>query len=574
MSGGAAEVQGESHGPEGAMRVLAIGWLMVWMTVMGVSAAGWAADRPSLLPRPESVTWKDEAGAFRITDKTPLVVNGDAALSRVARMANLGIQARTGLELDLREGVPKGAPGAVTIAVPMPATLRGEDDFDPGREGYVLQVDSRGVRIGAATVRGAFYGVQTMLQLLRRDPREARVAWGLPAVLIRDRPRFAWRGMMLDVCRHFWGKAEVKRFLDLMAMHKFNTFHWHLSDDQGWRIEIRRYPKLTEVGAWRPESPVPGHRDQGDGKRHGGFYTQADVREIVAYAAERFITVVPEIEMPGHASAALASYPELGNKDIPDYAPRVQTRWGVHSYTFSPRNETFTFLEGVLDEVCGLFPGPYLHVGGDEAPKDQWMASPAARQVMRREGLADGEALQGWFVRRIEKHVNRRGRKLIGWDEIQEGGLSPTATMMVWRDEKWARHAVERGNPVVMAPTTFTYFDYSPGKRPDQPFFEVIGGDVPIEKVYSFDPIPAGLEPARQRLVLGCQAQLWGEYMFTWAKVEYMAFPRTCALAEVAWSPQGARDWNDFRRRLDGHLPRLDALKVNYRRMDGTPAHP
>jgi hexosaminidase len=276
--------------------------------------------------------------------------------------------------------------------------------------------------------------------------------------------------------------------------------------------------------------------------------------------------------MPGHASAAIAAYPQFGNSDIPGYAPKVETRWGVHPYTFAPKEETFAFIDDIFAELCPIFPSAYFHIGGDEAPKDQWNKSAFAKEVMKREGLKNAYELQSYFIRRVEKLLAARGKRLIGWDEIQEGGLPKTATMMVWRDWKWAKHAVENGNNVVMAPTSHTYFDYAPGKLGQGPQYGIIGGNLPLERVYSFEPIPENFTAEEARKVLGTQAQLWSEYLYGWNKVEYMAFPRACALAEVAWSPKEGKNWNDFQARLSKHLVRLDALKVNYHRPDGTPA--
>jgi hexosaminidase len=324
--------------------------------------------------------------------------------------------------------------------------------------------------------------------------------------------------------------------------------------------------------AWRDESPLPGDRNKGDGKRYGGFYTQDELREVVAYATKLHINVVPEIEMPGHAGAAIAAYPNLGNSDIKGYAPKVNTRWGVQYYIFAPKEETFRFIDDIFAELCPIFPSVYFHIGGDEAPKNQWDNSAFAKEVMKREGLKNSHELQSYFIKRVEKLLAARGKKLIGWDEIQEGGLSKSATMMVWRDWKWAHHAVNNGNDIVMATTSHTYFDYGQGPTPKGAQYEVIGGNLPVEKVYSLDPVPTDFTPEQRKRVLGCQGQLWTEYGFNWSKVEYLTFPRACALAEVLWSPQEGREWKNFKGRLDNHLKLLDAAKVNYRKEDGSPA--
>ena len=372
--------------------------------------------------------------------------------------------------------------------------------------------------------------------------------------------------------RHFFSVEEILKLLDLMALHKLNTFHMHLTEDQGWRVEVKRYPKLTEVGAWRAESPKMGDRKSGDGIPYGGFYTQEDLKRIVAYAGERFITVVPEIEMPGHSTAAIAAYPELGNQDVPGLkVSAVSPRWSVHENTLNPTAKTFEFIGHVFDELLPLFPGEYVHIGGDEAPKTQWQKSAVAQDVMQSNGLKDEHELQAWFVRRAEEMLRARGKRLIGWDEIQEGGLSPTATMMVWRDWKWARHALDRGNQVVMAPTSHLYFDYGQENTPAKPEFEVIGASLTTQKVYELEPVPEGITAEQAKNVLGCEAQLWGEYIWSWDKLTYMTFPRACAMAEVAWTT-GERKWSEFSGRLSKHLARLDRLGVNYRRDDGTPA--
>jgi len=356
-----------------------------------------------------------------------------------------------------------------------------------------------------------------------------------------------------------------------MALFKFNTLHWHLTDDQGWRVEIKKYPLLTQTGAWRDSSPVPGDRSKPDGVPCGGYYTQDQIREILAYASQRHIAIVPEIEIPGHSAAALAAYPQFGNTDIPAYAPKVATTWGIHPYTYAPKEETFAFLADILDEICDLFPGQYIHIGGDEAPKTQWNASPFARDIMRQNNLNNAGELQAWFLRRVEQHLATRGRRLIGWDEIQEGGLPPSAIMMVWRDWKWALQALEKGNNIILAPKQYCYLDYTPGDLPENdPYYDNISRyqkkpvAVTLEKVYNLEPVSNGIRPDQEPRILGCQANLWTEYMFDWPKAEYFLYPRALAMSEVAWSPRAARDWPDFQHRLPAALRLLDALGVNH----------
>jgi len=435
-------------------------------------------------------------------------------------------------------------------------------------EAYTLRVTAGRVTITASGAAGAFYAVQTFFQLLPPAiygvSPQPELKWTAPAVEIEDAPRFRWRGLMIDSARYYQPVDCLKRFLDLMAQHKLNVFHWHLVDDQGWRVEIKKYPKLTEVGAWREATLRQLYEEGGDGVPHGGFYTQEELREVVAYAAARAITVVPEIELPGHSSAALAAYPELGCTDAPGYNPQVQTRWGIFPETYAPKPATLQFLDDVLGEVLDIFPSKFIHIGGDEALKTQWEASPSTRAFMAANGLKDGHELQSWFVRRTEKFLAARGRRLVGWDEIQEGGLAPGATMMAWRDVKWAVEAARHGHDVVIAPTSHTYFDYTEGSGEEEGL--PIGAQNTVAKVYGFEPIPADLEPEHHHRVLGAQGQLWRERIYSLPVIERRGFPRLTALSEVVWSPREKRDYADFQRRLPWLLARFDRLGVNYRR--------
>ncbi len=429
--------------------------------------------------------------------------------------------------------------------------------------------------IRASGTTGLFYGTQTLLQMLPSEVFAPRppdgIRWTIPCIAIEDAPRFGWRGMLLDVGRHMIAVDDLKRLLDVMALHKLNTFHWHLTEDQGWRIEIKKYPRLTEIGAWRDSSPLYGNRTGSDGQRYGGFYTQEQIKDIVAYAAARHITVVPEIELPGHSAAALAAYPQFGNDDIPNYAPRVASLWGVQPYIYAPKEETFRFLEDVLAEVCALFPSKFIHIGGDEAPKTQWKASKFAQEVIRREGLKNEEELQGWFIRRIGRFLESKNRRLVGWDEINEGGLPKSATMMVWRDTKWAKHALALGNDIVMTPLSHTYFDYVQAPAALELAkgveFEARAALLSLAKAYSYNPSSVAETAAQEKQILGTQAQIWGEFTKDIKKVEYLAFPRVLALAEIAWTPQAARDFDDFSRRLhSAGLSRLEQLGINFYR--------
>jgi hexosaminidase len=408
---------------------------------------------------------------------------------------------------------------------------------------------------------GQFYALQTLFQLL---PGSGQGSLVVPAVTITDSPRFPYRGMHLDVARHFQGVEFVKKYIDLMSQYKFNYFHWHLTEDQGWRIEIKKYPRLTEIGSKRPETMVDRNFAPyiGDGKPHGGFYTQEQIREVVAYAKDRHITVIPEIELPGHASAALAAYPQFGCKT--DYQYKVQTTWGIFKEVFCPTEETFKFLEDVLTETIALFPdSPYIHIGGDEVLKDHWRESAFVQELKKRENLKDEHEVQSYFIRRIERFLNSKGKKMIGWDEILEGGLAPNATVMSWRGMKGGIEAAKSKHDVIMTPTDFAYFDYGQGDPAYEPLN--IGSYVPLEKVYSFEPVPPDLTPDEAKYVIGGQANIWTEYMKTPQHVEYMAFPRMLALSEVLWSKKEDRDFADFQRRLFNHLPRLDKQNVNYR---------
>jgi len=537
--------------------------LITALIIMGLlpAARGATLPSPSLIPLPQKM--EVQAGAFRLTRTTRICTDQPARASGDFLAARL--RQATGYPLNVVADKPDGDDLLITTQAANPAL---------GAEGYEVTITPTRAEIRAPHPAGAFYGVQSLLQLLPPTvyaPTPTLGAkWELPAVRIQDQPRFSWRGLMVDVGRHYFPPADLKQMIDVMAMLKFNTLHWHLTEDQGWRLEIKKYPKLTGVGAWRDSSPPYGNRNSDDGQRYGGFYSQAEVKDIVAYATARHITVVPEIEMPGHAAAAIAAYPELGNTDIPNYAPRVMTRWGVHPYIFAPKEETFRFLEEVLTGVCELFPSPFIHIGGDEAPKSQWRQSKFAQEVMQREGLKNEEELQSWFIGRIGTFLESKHRRLIGWDEIQEGGLPRTATMMVWRDAKWARHALALGNDVVMATTSHTYLDYYPANGESElakgKKYEAIGGNLPLEKVYSYNPAFVAENPAQEKQILGTQGQLWSEYIKDAWKLQYLAFPRAMAVAEVAWTPQAQRNWKDFSGRLKEQEQRLDELGVNYRR--------
>ncbi|MBI4892462.1 MAG: beta-N-acetylhexosaminidase [Acidobacteria bacterium] len=502
---------------------------------MGV---GWGQEA-AVIPRPVSAT--NRPGVFHWKPGMKLVVDARSAAAGRLLAAALGTPAE--------EGAAKAAAG---IRVRVDPALQ-----VPSDEGYVLDVGPKLISILGKGPAGAFYGAQTLLQLM-----PAGQGSEVRCVRVKDYPRFAWRGMMLDTARHFMPKPAVLKFIDLLAMQKLNVLQLHLTDDQGWRIEIRKYPMLTGTGSMRKETRE-GHENkrQGfDGKPHGGYYSQADIAEIVKYAQDRFVEIVPEIEMPGHAQAALAAYPELGNTN---QKLDVFTQWGVNKNVFNVNEKTILFLQDVLDEVMQMFPGKFIHVGGDEVPLDQWKASPAAQARMKQLGLEEVVELHGYFIRRMDQFITAHGRRLVGWDEILEGGVDKSATVMSWRGSKGGIAAAKDGHDVVMAPTTHTYFDYYQAKDPKEPL--AIGGFLPLEKVYSFEPVPAELTPEQGKHILGTQGQAWTEYMPTPSHVEYMLFPRLTALAEVAWTPAARKDYADFRKRLPGMEQRWKALGVNYR---------
>ncbi|MCP3765102.1 beta-N-acetylhexosaminidase [Streptomyces sp. MAR25Y5] len=456
--------------------------------------------------------------------------------------------------------------------------------LDPGLgpEEYRLVSDRNGVLIEGGDPAGVFRGAQTLRQLLgpdayRRAPLGRDLTRTVPHAAIGDAPRFRWRGLMLDVARHFMPKEGVLRYLDLMAAHKLNVLHFHLTDDQGWRIEIRRHPRLTEVGSWRARTKL-GHRASPlwNDTPHGGHYTQDDIREIVAYAAERHISVVPEIDVPGHSQAAIAAYPELGNTDVVDTSSlTVWDTWGINPNVLAPTDTTLRFYEGVLEEVLELFPADatgarghssFVHIGGDECPKDQWRASDTARKRTAALGLADEDALQSWFTGHFAGWLAERGRRLIGWDEILRGGLAPGAAVSSWRGYAGGIAAARAGHDVVMCPEQHVYLDHRQDAGPEEPV--PIGYVRTLEDVYRFEPVPAELTPEEAGRVLGTQANAWSEVTEDQARVDYQVFPRLAALAEVAWSTLPApaeRDFADFERRMAAHYRRLDALGVAYR---------
>ena len=529
------------------------------IAVLSLASAAMADHEPALIPQPQQMVRME--GVLKLSPDTRIYT--DPASVETGEF--LAAQLRQATGWGFRLSGKTTANEVVTDGILL-TTSGAESRL--GAEGYELVVDSHQVVIQATTQAGLFYGAQTLLQLLPPEIFSAAAVknfdWQIPCVKITDAPRFPWRGLMLDVSRHFFTKDEVKRLLAAMARHKINTFHWHLVDDNGWRIEIKKYPKLTTVGAWRDGVGFGLEKDSttayGPDGRYGGFYTQDDIRDVVAYAQTLHITIVPEIEMPGHSLAALTAYPEFGTGDGPFEIP---LKGGVNPGIYSPAKEgAFQFLDDVLSEVAPLFPSQYIHIGGDEVPKGPWKKDAACQVLMQRENLKNEEELQSWFIRRVEKIVNAKGKTILGWSEILQGGLAQNAAVMDWIGG--GREAASQGHDVVMSPTAHCYFDYyQSADHATEP--RAIGGLLTLEKVYAFEPVPAKLAPAFQSHILGGQGNIWTEYIPNFKHVEYMAFPRLSALAEVTWSPREARNFEDFIRRLKTDNRRLDLQGVNYR---------
>ncbi len=533
-----------------------------------------------LIPRPRRV--EAGPGAFTITATTRIAA--DAETESVRLYLQQTLRGSTGLpvrDADGHEGndviVLRVAAPSESAALPVVPTTAPDDRS----EAFRLTVTPERIEVVGGAAAGVFYGVQALLQSLPADVyRRGRVGagpWTVPGVVVEDAPAFAWRGVMLDVCRHFRTKHEVMRVVDQLAAHRINRLHLHLTEDQGWRIEILRYPRLTEVGSWRRGSQVGAHVPDADGvlrpaafdeRPHGGYYTQDDVRELVAYAADRFVTVVPEIETPGHVRAALAAYPELGVH--PDQPVDVWTEWGIAEDVLNAEESTIGFFQDVLDEVIDLFPSPYIGIGGDECPKAQWIADPRTQERMRELGLADEEHLQAWIVGRLAAHVESRGRRAFGWDEILEGGtLSPSATVLSWRGLTGARTAAKRGHDVISSPDDQAYLDYRQSDLATEPI--PVSIVLSVDDVFAFDPVPSGLTDAERAHVIGGQGNMWTEHVDTARKLDYQLFPRVAALSEALWSADvtSPRDLAEFRGRLAEHTARLEAMGIEYRHEAG-----
>jgi hexosaminidase len=512
----------------------------------------------AVLPQPASLT--QQPGYFTLKRDTTIATDVDT--QNVGQLLAQSLNGATRFGLRARAGT--SAPDHNAIVITTDRT-----QMQLGEEGYQLEVTPDRVMIRSFSPQGAFYGTQTLRlllppQIFSPDPVSSVGNWTIPCLKIEDMPRFAWRGLMIDTARRFVPKLELMKFVDLLALHKMNTLQLHLTDDQGWRLEIKKYPKLTAIGSVRKETRV-GHETKSklfDGTPVSGFYTQGDIREIVNYAKARYVNIVPEIELPGHVQALIAAYPELG---VTTDTVEVSTHWGVHTRLLNPSDTTIGFLQDVMTEVIALFPSRYIHIGGDEVVKDEWKASTAVQSRMKELKLKDESELQTYFVRQMDTFLSQRGRRLVGWDEILQPNLAPGAVVMSWRGVDGGTAAAKAGHDVVMAPTSFVYFDYYQSQSPTEPL--AIGGFLPLDKVYSFEPVPTGLSADESKHILGAQGQLWTEYVPNPSHLEYMAFPRVAALAEVVWSQPDRKNFDDFHTRMLTHEQRLKALGVTFRPM-------
>ena len=534
------------------------------MVLVVLTAICPAAERPrelvSVIPQPVSIEYDD--GYFQIGPETRIIAENEAA-TEASKLID-ALAPAMGFELSLAD-TSKRRGGSIILELE-------KGPFRIGEEGYLLRVTPRRILIRAKRPVGLFYGIQTLRQLLPEQVFSKTKAedadWKVPCVRITDYPRFQWRGLLVDPARHFIPKQDLLRFIDNMALHKFNSLQIHLTDDQGWRIEIKKYSKLTETGAWMDFTTMRrGQRaEEASDKRPGGFYSQDDIRLLVRYAAERYINILPEIEMPAHTGAAIISYPEISLYPEKLSALPVEKRWNANERVLAPRLQTVAFMQNVLTEVMELFPSKYIHIGGDEANINHWKQCEEMQAQKRKLGLKDEPELHSWFIKQMDSFLTRNGRRLVGWDEILQGGLAPGATVMSWRGQQGGITAANAGHDVVMAPTSHTYFDYYQGPSDKEPL--AIGGDLPLEKVYGFEPIPKDISPEKTGHVLGVQGQLWGEFISNTRHLEYMAYPRAAALAEVGWSPKTSKNYENFLVRLDCHLRRFDVAGINYRKLD------
>jgi hexosaminidase len=532
-------------------------------TFLILASLAFATEPLPIIPKPVSL--KTSSGAFALSAKTPVIIaKNDKDLSLSANFLADFLMNACGMTVEVKNPEKgKSYPAAIYLNI--------KDDGKIAKEGYELTITPKKITLRGGSGAGLFHGIQTLIQLMPQtvyknglNQKEVRIQ----CLTVKDHPRFPYRGMHLDVSRHFFPKEFVKRYIDLIAMYKMNTFHWHLTDDNGWRIEIKKYPKLTSVGAWHVDRGTISWRDQkpqepGEKATCGGFYTQDEIKDIIQYAADRYVTIIPEIEMPAHSVEVLAAYPELSCTGGPFTVP-PGTYWPNIDILCAGNDSVFIFMDNVLTEVAALFPGKYIHVGGDEADKTRWKSCPKCQARIKNEGLKDEKELQSYFMKRIEKIVTAKGKKMIGWDEILEGGLAPEAIVMSWRGIEGGIAAARMGHDVIMTPTSHCYLDYYQGDPQFEP--EAIGGNVTLKKVYGYDPVPGELKPDQVKYILGVQGNLWSEFIPTPSHAEYMAVPRMIALAEVAWTPKAQKNWSDFRKRLQLDFTRLDWMKVNYSR--------
>jgi hexosaminidase len=552
-----------------------------FLLFLGMAVISFAQTGINIIPQPAEIKQPKIAASFNITPATQIVLEG-SGLENSANFFNDYLQRFYNFKLKIvKKASSKNA-----------ITLNFERMDKPIAGAYTLTADAKGVYIAGDNETGAFYGIQTLIQLLPVPEAGKQIPNSklpIPFLTITDYPRFAYRGLMLDAGRHFFPVDFVKKYIDYIALLKMNYFHWHLTEDQGWRIEIKKYPRLTEVGSKRNGTIIGRYPGKGsDNEPYGGFYTQEQIKDVVKYAAERYITVIPELELPGHSSAAIAAYPQLSC--FPDTATfikpemisdaskqqlaggrikLVQETWGVFKDVYCPSEYTFNFLQDVIDEILPLFPAKYIHIGGDECPKDAWKESAFCQNLIKEKGLKDEHGLQSYFIGRVEKYINSKGKQIIGWDEILEGGLAPNATVMSWRGEEGGIDAAKQNHDVIMTPGAYVYLDHAQSKKEDS---VTIGGFLPLENVYKYEPIPAVLNEAQAKHVLGAQGNVWTEYMGNTQKVEYMIFPRVSALSEVLWSPKAKNDYTDFEKRMQVQFKRYDLWKVNYSRAYFVPA--
>lgn len=534
--------------------------LCAQMSVLNAAPSAAVHEAPSVIPMP--VSMQVQAGEAGFSMRDGIKVHYSVSRSEVGRAAIRAFMA-AGLQM-----LPEENEGELTVAI----------EPGKGKEWYALEVTPQGISVRVGSEQAFHYAAQTLAHSVVNDA-EGQPA--LPCMQVEDEPLLPYRGLMLDPCRHPQTVEQTCKMLRIMARYKLNRLHWHLADDQGWRIEIRSYPRLTEVGSRREETPTLANHEVGDGKPTEPFYfTQDEVREIVAYANSLGITVIPEIEVPGHSSAAIAAYPELGNTDVPGYAPRVATTWGVLPYTYAPRENTLKFLENVFAEVCELFPrAEFVHIGGDEAPREQWDNSPFARSFMQQNGLSSSGHIQHWFTHRMAEIMARHGRRIVGWDEIIDDGEVPSdAVVMYWRS--WVRpcalrRALSAGHEVIQSPDSHFYFNFCQGKLPEDPQYKPHGSltaEQDWRHVYSYNPIPENLTPEQRRRIIGLQANCWSESIADGRKLEYQTVPRICALAEVAWCAPELKNEAEFLERIRAQYPWFEAQQINYRREDGSPA--